>query len=203
MKKLLIFLTAVLLTINLAGQITGSAHDFSGSGWNATGEICVVCHTPHNAMTTTPDAPLWNHEETVATFTLYSTSSLDAADLGQPDGVSKLCLSCHDGTVGLEAFGGVTTTANLITGAALVGIDLSNDHPISFTYNAALATADGALHDPTTTNSGLGGTIDDDMLRGNMLECSSCHDVHNQYGIANLLIKSNAASALCLTCHDK
>jgi predicted CXXCH cytochrome family protein len=91
----------------------------------------------------------------------------------------------------------------MMTGDGLLGIDLSDDHPISFLYDGALATADGSLHDPTTANSGLGGTIDEDMLFGGILQCASCHDVHNQGGFGNLLRVSNAGSALCLTCHDK
>jgi predicted CXXCH cytochrome family protein len=123
--------------------------------------------------------------------------------MGQPDGSSKLCLSCHDGTVALENFGGVTTGTTEITGDALMGTDLSNDHPVSFTYNTALATADGELEDPSTGLSGLGGTIDDDMLISGKMQCSSCHDVHNTAGINYMLLKSNSASALCLTCHIK
>ncbi|NOZ04723.1 MAG: cytochrome c3 family protein, partial [FCB group bacterium] len=80
---------------------------------------------------------------------------------------------------------------------------LSNDHPVSFTYDASLATTDGDLYNPTTTNSGLGGKISDDMLVGGKVECSSCHDVHNGSGVATLLVKNNGGSALCLTCHAK
>lgn len=205
MKSIKLFFTlmfvAAFATFSM-GQITGTSHDFSAEGWNGTGEICIVCHTPHNGNTTISDAPLWNHGITTATFTVYSSSTLDAAPLGQPDGQSKLCLSCHDGTVGLEDFGGAGTNTNLLTGSALVGTDLSNDHPISFIYNTALATADGGLEDPSTVNSGLGSTIDADMLFGGNLECASCHDVHDDtYG--NFLIMANTASALCLTCHDK
>lgn len=202
MKKLLILVCALALTFNAFAVITGSAHDFQASAWNTTGEICIVCHTPHGADTTITDAPLWNHENTTATFTLYSSSSLDAT-LGQPSGISLLCLSCHDGTVALENFGGTTTGTNFIAAAYEVGPDLSGDHPISFTYNAALATTDGGLFDPTTALSGLGSTITNDLLFSNQMECSSCHDVHNEYNQASLLVKSNAASALCLTCHDK
>ncbi len=204
MKKLLVICIGLVMAGAVMAQgITGSAHDFSGDAWNSTGQICITCHTPHNADTTVAGSPLWNHQVTAATFTLYSSTTLDANDLGQPDGVSKLCLSCHDGTVGLEAFGGVNTVTNPITGTALLGTDLANDHPISFTYNTALATTDGELYDPSTANSGLGGTINADMLYSGKMECSSCHDVHNSPGIAKLLVKSNAASALCLTCHNK
>ena len=207
MKKLLLLLTllAVTSTQLLFGQLAGSAHDFSTVGWNTTGEVCVVCHTPHNADATITNAPLWNHESTVATFALYSSATMDAT-VGQPDASSKLCLSCHDGTVALDNFGGTTTGTNFISGGANVGTDLSDDHPISFTYDASLATADGGLHDPTTTASGIPGspgTIAQDMLIGDQVQCSSCHDVHNESNIAMLLKKSNAGSALCLTCHDK
>lgn len=187
------------------GQITGSAHDFTTKSWNASGEMCNACHTPHNSLTIA-DAPLWDHQVTVATFTLYTSPSMDATfGVGaQPSGSSKLCLSCHDGTVALDNFGGVTTGTNFIAGVGNVGNDLANDHPVSFTYDAALATADGGLFNPTTVNSGLGGTITADLLYAGKVECSSCHDVHRGgSATGKLLVKSNAASALCLTCHDK
>ncbi len=202
--KVLSVVVAILFVASLSfGQtIVGSAHDFSGETWNPSGEICIVCHTPHKADNSVTDAPLWNHEVTTATFTPYSSSTLDAT-VGQPDGVSKLCLSCHDGTVAIDNFGGKTNGTEFVQGDDLIGTDLSNDHPVSFTYDAALATADGGLYDPTTTNSGLGGTIDEDMLISHKLECASCHDVHNGSGVGNLLVKANGNSALCLTCHAK
>ncbi len=203
MKKLSVLTTILILavvSISFGQTIVGSAHDFSAETWNPSGEVCIVCHTPHHSIST--EAPLWNHEVTTATFTTYSSSTLDAT-VGQPDGTSKMCLSCHDGTVAVDNFGGQTGGTEFITGDDLIGTDLSNDHPISFTYDATLATTDGGLFDPTTTNSGLGGTIADDMLSGGKLQCSSCHDVHNGSGVAKLLVKSNANSALCLTCHNK
>jgi len=203
MKRILILVATVALVsgTGFAQGISGSAHDFSGEAWNSTGEICIVCHTPHNAMAVA-NAPLWNHEVTTATFSLYTSPTLDAT-VGQPAGASILCLSCHDGTVALENFSGATGGSNFVTGDALIGTDLSNDHPVSFTYNSALATTDGGLHDPSTTNSGLGGTITADMLFGDVMQCASCHDVHDAAGNTAMLLKPNSGSALCLTCHDK
>ncbi|MBE0644300.1 MAG: cytochrome c3 family protein [Bacteroidetes bacterium] len=202
------FLTVVfvLLAFTANAQLTGSAHDFHSLTWNTSGEICLPCHTPHNGSTTLSDAPLWNHAATSSTFTLYSSGTMNAT-MGQPTGVSKLCLSCHDGSVALDSYGGTSGTT-YVTGGTNFGTDLTNDHPISISYTAALATADGELHDPTTTLSGLSttGNIDDDMLFGtahDKLECSSCHDVHNSGNHGGLLVKSNAASALCITCHNK
>lgn len=183
-------------------QITGSDHDFSGEAWNPSGEICLPCHTPHHADTTVLDSPLWNHDQTNSIFQLYQSSTIDATDISQPTGRSKLCLSCHDGTVALDSFGGQVGTS-FIGAAGLIGTDLTNDHPISFTYDDNIATLDGELFLPSSAASGLGQTISDDMLFNNQMECASCHDVHNSAGIDHMLVKSNAGSALCLTCHDK
>ena len=192
----------MLASFTFGQGITGTLHDFSGEGWSG-GQICLPCHTPHNSDLTVPEAPLWNHEVTAASFTPYTSPTLTATDVVQPSGSSKLCLSCHDGTVALDNFGGTTTGTSFIS-TGLVGTNLSDDHPISFTYDAALATADGGLYNPTTALSGLGGTITVDLLRGGEMECSSCHDVHNSYPAnPSLLVITNAGSLLCLTCHDK
>ena len=198
-------LLVMLFAVASFAQIANSDHDFSGTSWGSS-EICLPCHTPHNSDLTVSDAPLWNHEVTQADFTLYSSPTLNAT-INLPSSNSKLCLSCHDGTVALDNYGGNTGGTNFITGSALIGTDLSNDHPVSFVYNDALATADGGLYPPSSTSSGLGGMIEDDLLFGDpdfsTLECASCHDAHNGYGNPSLLIISNAGSEFCLLCHDK
>lgn len=181
--------------------IASSPHDFSSKAF-AGGEICIACHTPHNADTTVADAPLWNHEVTAGPWTPYTSATLDAT-VGDPDGISKLCLSCHDGSVALDSFGG-QTGSNFISGDELLGTDLTNDHPLSFTYNAALATTDGELFDPTVKTTALGGTIQADLLFSDQVECASCHDVHNSDAVDEHLLRiTDAGSAICLTCHDK
>jgi predicted CXXCH cytochrome family protein len=205
-KTIIVFLGAFFLSFSMAisQTIVGSSHDFSSQTWNTTNQICIVCHTPHNANISVTNAPLWNHTLTNSTFQLYTSSVSGTFNgiTGQPDGSSKLCLSCHDGSVALENFGG-TTTGTHFAGSGLIGTDLRDDHPISFLFDATLALTDGHLKNPTTALSGLGGTIQENMLISNKMQCSSCHDVHNSSGVANLLIKSNAASGLCLTCHIK
>ena len=152
---------------------------------------------------------------------------MDATDKGQqPSGVSKACLSCHDGTVainqsftGLSGSAGVTVTS----GSGLIGTDLRTTHPLSITYDSTLATTDGFLRDPSTPMStavagtlpgvGLTGkTIAQAMLVGGKVECASCHDVHADVGSAptsGILAKisgndaSNVGSRLCRTCHTK
>jgi len=196
-------------SVALAGTIAGSRHDFRGYLWNASGEICKPCHAPHH--TKPLPAPLWNHKLSTSTYVMYDATkspTMDAEVSPQPNGSSKICLSCHDGTVALENYGDIRDGTIYLYGNALIGTDLSDDHPISFLYDTSLATKDGELFDPSTRLSGIlgsTGTIRDDMLIQGKMECSSCHDVHNTRAVAGtkLLLKDNAGSALCLTCHDK
>ncbi len=188
----------------LAAGIAGTDHDFSGEPWSG-GDLCEVCHTPHNAdVTTITGMPLWAHDTTTSTFTVYTSPTFDGAGtIGQPSGASLACLSCHDGTVAIDSYSGRTGT-DFMTGSAAVGTDLTDDHPISFDYTTALATTDGGLFDPSTTASGLttSGTIDGDMLFSSQLQCATCHDVHDK--TYNFFLRmDNTGSALCLTCHDK
>ena len=196
---------------SLAGTITGSAHDFTAQAWSG-GRICVACHTPHKSDTSVTDAPLWNHANSTATYTLYSSPTMNAT-VTQPGGGSKLCLSCHDGTVAVNSFGGVTGTT-MISAANNLGNNLKRSHPIGFTYDTALSTADGSLFDPATKTATIGsgtqtktGTIASVLLYGGKMECASCHDVHNTFtvgGAGTGLVKVDpSGSKICLTCHNK
>jgi predicted CXXCH cytochrome family protein len=182
-----------------SATIVGSPHDFSSiAGFGSNGQVCVFCHTPHNAPAAADQVvPLWNHTTTTATFTLYTSATLTAAP-GQPDSNSKACLSCHDGTVAIDAFGGRTGT-QVISGSRLLATDLSNDHPISFTYDAALATADGGLVTPASAAQVSAGI----PLFNGKLQCASCHQVHDNSTYQPFLRDSRVGSAICLRCHTK
>lgn len=223
MKRFLVLLAiaALFAVPAFAATVVTSKHDLratSGGTPVGTGltEVCVVCHTPHQAAAATAQDPLWNHMGTATTaFGVYASTTLNAAptNIGGASmgaqSVSMLCMSCHDGTVSVISMynnpnvGTPTITAagninasGFITGNANVGTDVSNDHPVNFTYNTALATADGGLVDPA------GSATITSWLSGGMMQCSSCHDVHDPANIPFLRI-SNTASALCTTCHVK
>jgi predicted CXXCH cytochrome family protein len=227
MKKLLLLFIGLTLLIAQGAYsqkfnygstmgVTGH-HNFKTSTWNPSGEVCVVCHTPHNAYLTEPSTVIWNHQVTSQTFTLYSSASMKAT-LGQPDGNSKLCLSCHDGITAEDNFNGITTgtrhfsaTSSLNIGSdnrwGITNNGLANDHPISFTYDATLASLDNDVYDPTVKLSGLpgsSGTIAQDLLFDGKMQCCTCHDPHNNTSPTStqrLLRNSNTGSAFCLTCH--
>lgn len=202
-------LAGVVLVQPAPATIKGSAHDFSAL--DQTQQICIFCHTAHDADTSVVDAPLWNHAVTSKTYKVYSSPTLDAV-VGQPSGASHLCLSCHDGTVAVDSYGGRTGTIFMgppPSGDAIAAdaAELSNDHPVSFVYDAALAGKDKGLFSPDAQPSGLGRTISKDLLINSRLECSSCHDVHNGPAAAavndSLLRITQVQSQLCLTCHNK
>lgn len=174
-------------------NIASTKHNLSVSGpgpfkASSEKEVCVFCHTPHAAtqldqgLTGPPvvspaavNAPLWNRKVPAgATYTPYTSSSLDAQYItnslsSEPGGSSKLCLSCHDGSLAigevnvLRGAGSATSSGTVVIAMSTpggkmpagsgnttgftrdLGVNLNNDHPISLTYNSALVTRDGEL----------------------------------------------------------
>jgi predicted CXXCH cytochrome family protein len=205
-----------------AGTVVGSRHDLRATGGgtptgNGLTEVCVVCHTPHQAVAANAQDPLWNHTGTAtAAFGVYASATLNAtpAEIGGAamgaQSVSMLCMSCHDGTVSVLSMYNppnsgtptVTAIATRINAAgqiisnANMGTSMRDDHPVNFTYNTALATTDGGLRDPASTPAVNA------LLIGGTVQCSSCHSTHDPTNTPFLRV-TNAASALCLTCHIK
>lgn len=184
--------------------IAGTPHDLSAKGWGTT-ELCKFCHVPHLAQAVA-GAPLWNHQTTVASYTLYSSATFNGGSTQtQPGPTSKLCLSCHDGTVAVDSFanaGVIQTGTHMISTTNRVGFGntLASDHPISFAYDQALVNLDTHLNVPASTNF-VDSTRLIPLFNGKV-ECASCHAVHdNTY--TKFLRVANTGSALCLKCHQK
>ncbi len=195
-------------------SIRGSKHDFSSSSWSG-GKICEPCHTPHHGENVSgtrswphpqSGVPLWNHETSIATYTLYNSDFMERT-VGPVRPISRICLSCHDGTVALDSFGG-KTGSTMIPGNANLGTDLSDDHPISVKWGAwfhgklmvegkPVAVPCDGCH---MGNSSL--TLKDTVpFPDGYVECVSCHDVHATRPYPKMLTKTMQGSALCLHCH--
>ena len=163
-------------------------------------DACVFCHTAHRANGATP---LWNHQmSTVSNYVVYTSARLTSlgVTIPQPNGSSRLCLSCHDGTVALGEVsnGGAIAMqpgSDKLTGANNLGTDLSADHPISFTYDATLFGSDSEIKDPTLP------TVKARLDHQSRVQCTSCHDPHDNAN-GKFLVMPNTGSALCLTCHN-
>ncbi len=190
-------------TLTVFGDIRNSKHNLSISGPGAVKaatetEVCIMCHTPHNSGI---EAPLWNRFSSGSSYIPYASSTA-VASYGQPTGASKLCLSCHDGTIALGmvrsrseeiSFSGSST---IPPGSTNVSTDLSDDHPVSFTFDAQLFSQKDNLLNPDL----LTGAVKLDNNK--QLQCTSCHNPHdNQF--TKFLVQDNRASSICVTCHDQ
>jgi len=193
----------LLATTSSQAGIVGSKHDFSGVGWSKN-QICLPCHAPHavdNGNQSYKAGILWNHELTKKTtglkYDLYSSSGVtsETTDL---DPNSILCMSCHDGTVALDSFGGATGTQFMSSSSALKGAggDLTGNHPVGTvaaypTDSAGKLSTRTSYADPqdmskggyrvalskVTTSTTTGGvtTTTSQYLVG----CGTCHNPHN------------------------
>ncbi len=181
------------------------------------GEICVYCHTPHNNNLQI-DAPLWNRETPAGPYSMYDSPSIDMIIAGSATGVSLACLSCHDNSIALDQvinlptsqFGQITLQGGTIAGCAsfchaihnkttfegtVIGTDLSNDHPISITYDPSK----DEKFNPAT--NGVIGILRLYGANKDQVECASCHNPHDNSN-RPFLRMANDNSAMCLTCHD-
>lgn len=230
-RIVLIGVALVAAGIGHAQGIAGSRHDLSTNGDPISSQVCMYCHTPHHANSSLSDinAPLWNRAiDRTKVFTTYSSATMVSTP-GNPNlTVSVLCLGCHDGSVAMVAVMGATDPfsdkhevingdrfnslaanrteypncerchTDYYTGGRRVlniGPDLSNDHPIAVTYPTGLGSR---FRTPPDAQRGWS----DAPLYNGKVECASCHKVHDP-SIPPFLRKSNAGSALCLTCHVK
>lgn len=229
-KILIVMVVAIALLgagVALAG-ISTTKHNLSASGSGTikasagqqNDQICVYCHTPHFAVTA--GAPLWNKVVQSTTYTMYGITLAGTTPDTAPNGITKACLSCHDGVNAINSIvnqagaGGVVTggtnvafnTTNAGTaltmpaGATNLGTNLADDHPVSIIYTAGKA---GLVATTTSLTGWEGATTVANLLKGasnNKVECSSCHDPHTSTN-GLFLRKANTGSALCLGCHAK
>jgi predicted CXXCH cytochrome family protein len=192
-------------TSALGLDIRSTKHNLSISGpgpirASSESQICIFCHIPHQKGSAI--RYLWNRSDPANPYFPYSSSTLKA-DVGQPTGASRMCLSCHDGTIALGAIASSPTEIPFRGGIrfmpqnspSYLGTDLSDDHPISFVYDEMLSLDDRNLREPSALPPQV--RLDEN----NQLQCTACHDPHhNSFG--NFLVMDNTASYLCTACHD-
>jgi predicted CXXCH cytochrome family protein len=162
--------------------------------------ICVFCHTPHNAS---PLTPLWNKNiqgvnYDAAAYPPYTSTTMVSKILTGPTGASRLCLSCHDGTIALGAVLLPTapimlenTAGGYIPSRSRIGRALTNHHPISFSYYDAASNPEINPSPPLSTLLFYSNAV---------IQCTTCHDPHDN-GNKKFLAVNNMNSALCLLCH--
>lgn len=183
--------------------IVGTPHDLSVTGPGpihavTEEQICIFCHAPHNA---TGQAPLWNRFMPPTHYRIYESSTTDAR-IDQPSGPSKMCLSCHDGSLAIGLVSSrppespiVMTQRTIPPGTSDLTHDLSDDHPIGFRYDRALAFRDRQLKNPDLLTETL------PLGKHSEVHCTTCHDPHNNH-LGDFLREPKYRSVICLSCHD-
>lgn len=181
-------------------------------------QICIFCHTPHNSQ---PQGPLWNRKDTTVTnFARYSSSNLKIGKIaasqyassgdagGQPNGSSRLCLSCHDGVTGLGDVirSGQAGAIQMLGGNNIPQNDIASfhpstnkmkvgHHPVSFVYATSFDYKNQA---GTMIGLGAGFTLpkystnplmadkvklqDSKRDARGWVQCTTCHDPHQNMG---------------------
>ena len=178
---------------------------------SATGEVriysllCLSCH------------------DGVAALNVLQTNPIDSEDPNIAPQGSPMNVVSGSANIGFSN-GAYDNTLNPDIGDRYVGVDsgkmeLSNDHPISIDYNAALTSVDHGLTVPVpgctdricyvvapgAGEVGLRLFYSAKEDAATSLECETCHDVHNQGTVGDgkwpFLVMSNEGSALCIKCH--
>lgn len=236
MKRLLVLLAAVGLGLSAQTSVVNTKHNLSATStaYGANGavttytQVCKFCHSPHGANVADKQlVPLWGHANTAQVYTMYAsnpnqtlkTTAIDA----QPSGPSLACLSCHDGTVAVNArytygdaaaprwtYGNMNSNAT-VTNDFDVTTDLKGNVMGTLKHSIAGETKDNlatvhpiSIKYDTTANTQLVpvANLVGVKLYNGKVQCASCHDAH---GTANsmFLRVTSTGSALCLACHVK
>lgn len=219
--SLLSFLLLSLLGPPVGAQhesVVATVHNLSVSGPGelrslTETQVCKFCHIPHNAVV---PQPLWGHALSRASYDVPRIRSREGGRIPvpQPDGSSRLCLSCHDGTVALGDVAGEPRPL-LMAGAqrlspghrGFLGTDLSGSHPVSFVVPDGDFTSPGEERDMGLKP--LAAITADRQVRldaGGKMQCTTCHDPHaDRYyapgHVPRFWVKPTVTE-VCRTCHE-
>lgn len=213
MKRFLLALVCVTIAAPSFAQIQPPTADAlgmhnlspsSGSSVYSQGSLgCTFCHAPHSGLGGI--TPLWNQKLSQRSYTPYSSSTYNEQGTQPTLGItSSLCLSCHDGTVGVgqsAAYGPLPVVGSM-NAMDSFGTTLTGSHPFSLVVPmkdapnlVASLVSQGKTADPT-------GAVQ--LVKGN-IECTSCHSPHVQAidKIAQkFLVRDSSNAQMCLACHD-
>ncbi|MBI5710053.1 MAG: hypothetical protein HZC42_07085 [Candidatus Eisenbacteria bacterium] len=232
MKRLTILSALAALFIVAAGLPAGagpglvnSSHDLRTlqNLGQTNNQVCIYCHTPHRAA---DQNLIWNHSLGSGNYSFGATgpfgspgrattaagTTLPASTTAFGSGPTKMCMSCHDGSVALGALnnigdgtpGIIPTTPATLSGEthqiASASGGMGGNHPVAIPYPDRA----GAVYNGITTGvtSGFGGAAGSGgwadvtsaqsagvKLHGGSaagtfgMECTSCHEPHND-GVA-------------------
>jgi predicted CXXCH cytochrome family protein len=206
--SLVLLLAAIAALAQTKSSVVDSPHNLSVTGKGeirsmSETRVCIFCHSSHNASS---EGPLWNHETTPRQFQTYNRSTM-VSNPEAPNGATKLCLSCHDGTVAVGAVRSMRGTIAMVnvgpsgeipTGRkSNLGTDLSGTHPVSVRFEQRSAIRKQSLRwPPFDAQSQVG--VDAEGY----VQCTSCHDPHGSRSTKYPFWQKESFSEVCTVCHD-
>ncbi|RJQ15124.1 MAG: hypothetical protein C4560_10980 [Nitrospiraceae bacterium] len=234
MKGIIYILLLLVFAFSDAGAgVIGTPHDVNVMRHgNKRLETCAMCHTPHSRPLESP--PLWNRNQPSQGYTMYESPSYDMDEAKTLQPPSTYCMTCHNGVsstlVNYPGRGSNFTDPayNINNGDPLfsdftrLGLDLKNNHPVSFTYEPADDVDNNGFPAPQPLGSGERKAIIGSQgkyplygTNGDQFECATCHDVHDTVDypgkeITNgessgtqvfFLRADNSGSKMCTDCH--
>ena len=202
--KLLPFLVGIAVgsTAMAAGgsSVVGSKHDLSVTGpgpikAQVETQSCVFCHVPHGGTS----RALGARPEIGDTHRPYESTTAQRRP-GAPSGATRVCLSCHDGTIAVGQtrtrtiqMNGATDNGRIpATRRSNLGTDLRSTHPVSVALEPG-----PRVHAPMDRHVRLDAA--------SQVQCTSCHDPHSEFGGTSegrFLVRPTKASQLCTSCHE-
>jgi len=201
------------------GSVISTIHNLSVGGpgeikAQSEREVCKFCHVPHNPVVR---QPLWGHA--LSEVKSYATAPLRSSQPGaglspQPDGSSRFCLSCHDGTVALGDLG--RGRKPIVMGKSerlgpgrkgYIGTDLSGSHPISIVVPESEPLVPGDHGDiGLRPLSVIVADADVRLDAGGKMQCTTCHDPHAdryyQPGRVPHFWNKPTITEVCTACHE-
>lgn len=211
-------------------NMTKGPHDFTVDSSASTlkgssNSTCAYCHAMHIPQAEALDnTPLWSRRQhdAPASYGVYSSPTLSATltDVAADNNYSRLCMNCHDGTTALFAAssyiegkrprdavkGVVGDTTSHMPAEFVFGpggqFTLSHVHPVNFSYDNTLVTADGGLFSPVSASLAYSGGVGANLrLFDGKMQCSTCHNAHMSSPIGTYM--SSSQGKLCIACHKK
>jgi hypothetical protein len=200
----------------VGGSVVDTLHNLSVSGPGeiraaTETQVCKFCHVPHSAVV--PE-PLWGHR--LSDAAAYAVPDVRGGKAirpaPQPDGSSRLCLSCHDGTVALGDMGRkgnvpMQGAQRLSPGRkGFIGTDLSGSHPISIAMPETDPGAEDGGDMGLRPLQALATDHDVRLDKEGRIQCTTCHDPHSDRNyvpgrVPHFWVKSTVED-VCLACHQ-
>ena len=235
MKKILLALSIVTVWSSIAfaastgapGEgVLNSVHDMrasAGASDAPNDRVCAFCHTPHHAYQGTDPSsyyPLWSRQLDTQSFLPYQSATINAIDWAADTaiGPTRLCMSCHDGTIAPDQhYGNIGVVAGLAENVPGMGVGstwmggpgvgsgvagLTNDHPVGFNYDTVAVGPTSGNPTPALVNSA--GAQEDAWIRAaddTLLYTGNFYNVK----VADRLYADPTDGSrymTCATCHD-